>query len=121
MAHTTKVAGIPPKPLKDFVENTELAHLASPEAKEVLFSVVGAWSGAVIMASFRRHVIVGALVALVLMPAAAYQGMALSIGRFDLAGESVERFTIDVAWMIGLGWLVSWLKQHTVHRRKSLV
>lgn len=107
--------------LTDFLKNTELAHLASPGAKEVLFSVVGALAGAVIMASFRRSVIAGALVALVLMPAAASLGMALSIGRFDLAGESLERLALDVTLVIGLGWVVFWLKQHTVHRRKPLV
>lgn len=107
--------------VREFTENTELARLASPGGKDLLFSVVGALSGAVIMASYRRSVIAGALVALVLIPAAASVGMSLSLGRLDLAWQSLERFGLDVLLVVGLGWAVFAVKQLTVHRRPPLV
>lgn len=107
--------------IREFTENTELARLASPGGKDLLFSVVGALSGAVIMASYRRSVIAGALVALVLIPAAATVGMALSIGRLDLARQGLERFGLDVLLVVTLGWAVFAVKQRTVHRRRPLV
>jgi Domain of unknown function (DUF389) len=107
--------------VSDFTENTELAHLAHPTAKEVLLSSAGAISGAVIMAAYRRSVIAGALIALVILPAAAVTGMGLSLGRPDLAGQGLERVGLDVALILGWGTVVFTIKQRTVHRRSPLV
>jgi len=107
--------------LKDFTENSELARLAHPGAAEVLLSSAGALAGAVIMASFRRSVIAGALVALVIIPAAAACGIGLAAGRLDLAWQGLERALLDVALIIFWGALVFTVKQATVHRRAPLV
>ncbi|MFC5847067.1 DUF389 domain-containing protein [Deinococcus petrolearius] len=105
----------------DFTGNAELARLAEPTAAEVLFSVAGALAGAVIMSAYRRSVIAGALVALVLIPAAATVGMALTLGRLDLAAEGLERFALDALLVVGLCALVFGIKQVAVHRRRPLL
>ncbi|MBZ9752543.1 DUF389 domain-containing protein [Deinococcus sp. HMF7604] len=105
----------------DFTGNPELARLANPTAVEVLFSACGALAGAVVMAAYRERVIAGALVALVLMPAAATVGMALSLARWDLAWEGLERLGLDALLVVGLCALVFGLKQRFVHRRRPLL
>lgn len=107
--------------LSEFTANSELKHLASPTAKEILLSSAGALAGAVIMAAYRRSVIAGALVALVIIPAAAAMGMALAAGRVDLAGQALERFALDAALIVVAGILVFGVKQRIVHRRAPLV
>lgn len=107
--------------LADFTSNSELGRLASPTAKEVVLSSAGALAGAVIMAAYRRSVIAGALVAMVIIPAAASVGMALASGRVDLAAQGAERFALDAALIIVAGVLVFGIKQLTVHRRAPLV
>ena len=105
----------------EFTGNPELGRLAHPTAAEVLFSAAGALAGAVIMSAYRRSVIAGALVALVLMPAAATVGMALTLGRLDLAAEGLERFGLDALLVVGLCSLVFGIKQVAVHRRRPLL
>jgi len=107
--------------LHQFTENTELTRLAHPGVRELLFSSVGALSGAVIMAAFRRSVIAGALIALVIIPAAAACGMGLAAGRLDLAWQGLERALLDVVLILFWGVLVFTIKQVTVHRRAPLV
>lgn len=107
--------------LMDFIENSELERRARPGASEVLLSSAGALAGAVIMASFRRSEIAGALVALVIIPAAAACGMGLAVGRADLTWEGLERALLDVVLIVFWGWLVFVVKQATVQRCAPLV
>lgn len=106
---------------REFVTNPEVKHLAHPTVKEVLTTTCAAAAGAIIVAAYRRSVIAGPLVALVIIPAAAKAGMALALGRGDLVGEGLERLGLDVLLIIGLGGLVFGLKQGLVHRRRSLI
>lgn len=107
--------------LADFTGNSEVGRLGTPTAKEIVQSSAGALAGAVIMASYRRSVLAGALVALIVIPAAASVGMALVSGRWGLVAQGFERFALDVALIVGWGVLVFALKQAFVHRRAPLV
>lgn len=107
--------------LVDFTGNSEVGRIAAPTAKEVMLSSAGAIAGAIIMASYRRSVIAGALVALVVVPAAACVGMALVSDRLGLAFQGLERFLLDAALIVGWGVLVFGIKQVFVHRRSPLV
>jgi Domain of unknown function (DUF389) len=104
----------------DFVHSEEIKHLTHPEAGDVLLSVCGALAGALIMSSFRKSVIAGALIAVVIINAAAAVGVGLACGRVDLAGISGLRFGADVVLiLIGCG-LVFWLKQRFFHQRRPV-
>lgn len=107
--------------LADFTGNSEVARLGTPTAKEIVQSSAGALAGAVIMASYRRSVIAGALVALVVIPAAASVGMALVSGRWGLVAQGFERFALDVALIVVWSALIFAMKQAFVHRRAPLV
>lgn len=107
--------------VEDFVTNPEVKHLAHPTAKEVIVSACGAVAGAVMIAAYRRSVIAGPLIALVLIPAAAKVGIALAVGRPDLVREGLERLGLDALIIIALCALVFAAKQALVHHRRPLV
>lgn len=104
-----------------FITNPEVERIAHPALTEILVSIAGAIAGIVMIAAYRRSVIAGPLIALILIPAAAMIGMGMVIGRTDLAVEGAERFLLDAALIVGLGVVVVGLKQALFHRRRSLL
>lgn len=107
-------------PASAFLDGDVLKHTLHPTPDILAVSIAGAFAGAVILAAYRRSVIAGALVALRLIEAAAVTGIAIGMGRFDLAGEAAKRLGSDIAFVIGAGVIVFGLKQLLVHRRRSL-
>ncbi|OGX87958.1 hypothetical protein BEN49_10490 [Hymenobacter coccineus] len=101
--------------------NGEVAHLAHPKLMELLLAAAGALAGVVTLAAFRRSFQAGPLIAMAFIPAAALMGAGLAVGRWDLAGEGLERFGADWGFILALGMPFLWLKQRFVHRRKPLV
>ena len=73
------------------------------------------------MLSYRRYLIPGALVALMIIEAAAMVGMALAAGEPTLMYEGLERFSPDVLLIVVGGLLVVLLKQTVFHRRAPIV
>ncbi|UOQ75762.1 DUF389 domain-containing protein [Hymenobacter sp. 5516J-16] len=102
------------------INNPEVRNISNPSLKELLVSACGAAAGIVIIAAYRRSVIAGALIALILMPAAALIGSGIALGQSHLALEGLTRFGIDVGFVIVLGLLIFYIKQKIVHRRESL-
>jgi len=105
----------------DFMNNPEVDHLAHPTGRELVVSGCGALAGGLIIAAYRRSVIAGALIAMVLIHAAAMIGVALVLGQWGLALDAVNRFGLDVGIVIVGCGLVFGLKQLAVHRRKPIV
>lgn len=106
---------------EDVLTNPEVGHLAKPGGRELTVSLYGALAGGLILAAYRRSVIAGALIAVVLIHAAALIGVSLVLGRWDLVGAGTERFGIDVlVVVVGCG-LVFGAKQLLVHQRKPVV
>lgn len=103
-----------------FVTNEEIERIASPGATEIIVSVCGALAAVIVYSTYRRSVIAGPLMALVLIPTAAMVGMAGVAQRWDLTRQALERLSLDLALIVGCGALVFGLKQRLVHRRKSL-
>ncbi len=106
--------------IADFARNPEVHSIASPTAREILVSVCGALAGVVIISAYRRSVIAGPLVALIIIPAAAQAGVGIAAGRWYLAWEGLERLGLDVLFIVLSGLAVFGLKQQIVHRRKPL-
>ncbi len=104
-----------------FAHNPEVEHLAHPGGLELTVSVCGSLAGGLIIAAYRRSVIAGALIAVVLIHAAALIGVSLVVGRWDLALEGLERFGVDALIVMGSCAVVFGAKQLLVHRRKPLV
>lgn len=104
-----------------FTQNPEIERLAHPGGLELTVSVCGSLAGGLIIASYRRSVIAGSLIAVVLIHACALVGVSIVSGRRDLALEGAERFGIDVLIVIGSCALVFGAKQLLVHRRKPII
>lgn len=103
-----------------FAGSEEVKHLAHPTTADTLLSVCGTLAGAIIMSSFRKSVIAGALIAMVIINAAAMVGIGLASGRYDLAGQGLQRFGVDVAMIVVSCSLIFWLKQQLFHHRRPV-
>lgn len=101
----------------ELAHNPEVARIAHPSSIELLVSACGALAGVTMMAAYRRHVIAGPLIAMVMVPAMALAGAAATTGRMDLVLQGIERFLMDGALIIVLGALMFWWKQARVHHR----
>ncbi len=86
-----------------------------------LIFLVLIWTGVVMMLSYRRYLIPGALVALMIIEAAVMVGMALAVAEPTLMYEGLERFGLDVLLIVVGGVLVVLLKQTIFHRRVPIV
>ncbi len=106
--------------VKEFTTNPEVENIAHPTAKETAVSACGAFAGAVIVSAYRRSVIVGALIALVIIPATAMIGVGWVANRPNLAGAGFARLLLDFALILSTGVLVFSFKQLLVHRRRPL-
>ncbi|MBA3337781.1 MAG: DUF389 domain-containing protein, partial [Chloroflexia bacterium] len=83
-------------------------------------SACAAVAGIIMVASYRRSVIAGPLIALTLIPAAAFAGAAIAIGEARLAWEGLERVGLDALLIVVLGLVVFLVKQKMVHHREPL-
>ena len=106
---------------EEFVGNSQVQELVSPTLREVLLSACGAVAGIIMMLSYRRYLIPGALVALMMIEAAAMVGMSLAAGEATLMYEGLERFGLDVLLIVVGGLLVVLLKQTVFHHRAPIV
>ncbi len=105
----------------ELVKNPEIKHIAHPTLKEFIVSGAGAFAGVLIVAAFRRSVIAGALIALVVIPAAASIGAGLAAGERRIVYNGFERLGVDILFIVVAGLIVFWLKQILVHRRQPMI
>jgi len=105
----------------EFIKNSEVENLSHPKLKEFLVPLFSGVAGMIMIAAYRRNVIAGPLIGLVLIPASAMIGASLAFGKMDYAWEATERFLIDAAIVIGTGLTVFFIKQIIQHQRKPIV
>lgn len=104
----------------DFLGGDSLKHTVEPSGEVLMIAACGALAGAVMQAAYRRSVIAGALIALRIIETAGVVGVALAMGRFDLAGQSLERLVTDASFIVIAGLVVFGIKQAVFHRRAPL-
>lgn len=102
-------------------ENRDIETMINPTLKEMIVSGCGAAAGIIITAAYRRSVIAGALIALIIIPAAAVAGAGIAVSDAKLIFGGLIRFAIDVAFIVGLGIVIFALKQIFLHRRESMI
>jgi uncharacterized membrane protein len=105
----------------EFIKNQAVEMMSHPSAKDIIVSLCGTLAGAIIIASYRRSIIAGALIAMVIISAAAMIGAALACGQWQLAVEGAERFGMDVAFIIISCYSVFKIKQLFLHKRQPIV
>lgn len=103
-----------------FLGNHEVEKIIHPDTLEFTYSSLGVLAGAVMLASYRRNTIGGALMALEIIHAAALVGVALGVGSWDHLRLGLVRFGADLLLILVLSAVVFWLKQIFVHRRRPL-
>ena len=105
----------------ELLSNSDIESIINPTLKEMIVSGCGAAAGIIITASYRRSVIAGALIALILIPAAAIVGAGIAIGDAKLIFGGLMRLGIDILFVVGFGLFIFGFKQFFVHRRKPLI
>ena len=103
-----------------FLEHEATASLLDPKFMDMLVSLAAAAASILMYLAYRRNVIAGPLIALILIPAAAAVGMSMAIGEWGLAGEIAKRLGADVAMVVGAGLVLIYAKQKLVHKRSPL-
>lgn len=103
------------------VANPEVHRITHPSGKDVITSICAAAAGMVMVTAYRRSVLAGPLIALLLIPAAATIGAAAVSGRWATAAGATGRLGLDVVLVVVVGALVVAAKKATVHRRDPLV
>jgi len=73
-------------------------------------SGVAALAGMIIISAYRRGVIAGALIGLVVIPSAASIGAGLSAGEQHIIRSSFECLGVDVLFIVAAGLIVFCLK-----------
>lgn len=107
--------------LAEFTGNPEIENISRPKLKEILVPACGAIAGMVMIAAYRRSVIAGPLIAVVIIPAGAMIGASIAAGQTRLIVEASERLGLDVLMILIAGVIVFFIKQLLVHRRKPIV
>lgn len=105
----------------EFAHNHEVRSLDHPALRGVLLSACGALAGMVMLTSYKRYLLPGALIALLIIESAALVGAALVAGEPGLAYGALGRFLTSAVLVLAAGVLVVGLKQAMVHRRKPMV
>jgi len=105
----------------ELVKNPEIKNIAHPTLKEFIVSGSAAFAGIIIISAYRRSVIAGALIGLVVIPAAASIGAGFAADEQYIIYNGFKRLGVDVLFIVAAGLIVFWLKQFLVHRRKPLI
>lgn len=104
----------------DYPTNGLVQSIVHPQLPDILLSFCGAAAGILMVAAYRRSVIAGPLIVLVMIQAAALAGAAVAIRMPLLALQALERLGLDILIISSLGIVILWLKQHFLHKRKPL-
>lgn len=103
-----------------FLESEATKGLIKLPLKDFILSLMAASASIIMYLSYRRNVIAGPLIALILIPATAAIGMCLTLGEWNYALAIFKRLVIDIGLVIGTGLVLIFIKQKFVHKRKSI-
>ena len=103
-----------------FLENSFTHGLLELKLKDFFLSLAAAAASIIMYLAYRRNVIAGPLIALILIPASAAIGMSMAIGEWCHSLEILKRLGVDLALIIVVGIILIFLKQKMVHKRQPL-
>ena len=104
-----------------FLEGEFTKSLCSIKPKDWGMSIAASAASILMYLSYRRNVIAGPLIALILIPATCATGISLLLGEWEMAGQISKRMGAELLVTVGVGILVIYLKQLMVHKRKPIV
>jgi len=94
--------------------------LVAINAPTLLISAAAAVAGALMIVSLRDIYVVGSLIALALVPAAALLGCAAAAGEWHVVVRSLAVIGVDAGLIVAGSLLVFWLEQRFFHRRRAM-
>lgn len=106
--------------ISDFVNNPATESFRHFKIPNMIVSLAAAAASILMYLAYRRNVIAGPLVALILIPASSAVGMSLAIGDWQQALQIAKIFSADVVMVVGAGLILIYLKQKFVHKRMPL-
>jgi hypothetical protein len=110
----------PPQGVDSYLPSGALySYWTDISAPSVLVTLVASLAGGILTATRRSVLTAGLMIALALIPAATLVGMSLATGQFAAAGTAALRWLIDVGIVFAGTGAIFWLKQQSVHRRRS--
>lgn len=94
---------------------------SQPTLEAALVSAAAAVAGALLVASNRSALTGGVMIALALIPAAVLSCLAVFDGDYQLAGQALGRWSIEVVLVVACGYLTFLWKRWVVHRRRMML
>jgi Domain of unknown function (DUF389) len=98
----------------------EVVQLIALDAASVVISATAAIAGAIMIVSLRDIYVIGSLIALALIPAAATAGCAAITGEWHVVRQALALVGVDAVLVIAGSAAVFWVEQRLVHRRRPL-
>lgn len=105
---------------KTFLENEVTKSLLEVKLMDVIVSVAAAAASIIMYLSYRRHTLAGPLIALILVPATAAAAICAVTGNWIEALNILAKCAMEIGIIVGVGALLIWSKQRTVHKRSPL-
>lgn len=105
---------------KTFLENEVTKSLLGVKLMDVITMVAAAAAAMTMYLSYRRHVIAGPLIALILIPATTAVALCAVLGKWTEALEILAKSFLEIGIIVIVGSLLIWAKQKWVHKRKPL-
>jgi hypothetical protein len=98
----------------------EVVELLALDSATVVVSIAAAIAGALMIVSLRDVYVVGSLIGLALVPAAAAAACAMVTAEWAVVAKAFALIGLDAALVILCGGAVFWLEQTRVHRRRPI-
>lgn len=104
----------------EFLRDKFLVSLSGFHLNGLFISLAAAVASITMYLAYRRNVIAGPLVALVIIPAMVGAAVSLSLAKWDLAVSLLARSAADFLIIVVIGVILIALKQKLVHKRRTL-
>ena len=95
-----------------------LGHWRTITANGLVVSLLGGIGGAVVVATGRSVLTLGAMIALALIPSAALVGVGIGSGDLALAVQGLVRWAVDVALVTSASWVVLEINRKYAQKRR---
>jgi hypothetical protein len=100
--------------------SSDVVELLGIDAATIVISIAGALAGALMIVSLRDIYVIGSLIGLALVPAAAAAGCAIATGEWSVLAKALALVGVDGVFVVLGCAAVFWLEQLTVHRRRPI-
>lgn len=105
---------------EDFLKNKVTHGLMEIKLKDFFLSFAAASASIIMYLSYRRNVIAGPLIALILIPVTTAIGISLVLGEWNYVIELLKRLGVDMILILITGILLIYTKQKLVHKRNPI-